>query len=285
VGWPLAFNCDFKSALDHFNHALDIHVQAGNTIWVPIITALISHLAYHYWGRQESAYEYSHKAVALADESGDIYTRLLAYSCHGVSCLGKGDMNGALEYLSIGLAVAEQIDQFYWRPGNHQFLGDIYYELGDYQKSIGHYQKAIRSLERSGNLPSWKNIIELVLIRTGLAADQRPDFDPNFLAEYSTSNELCVYDGLFKRHIGEIMIYLGQLGEAENWLQKAVETHQRNQMRFHLAGDYAIRADVCKRQGDPTAAREYLVCAIEIFKECGADGWVEKYEKDLASVS
>jgi len=25
--------------------------------------------------------------------------------------------------------------------------------------------------------------------------------------------------------------------------------------------------------------------AIEIFKECGADGWVEKYEKELASLS
>jgi len=29
-------------------------------------------------------------------------------------------------------------------------------------------------------------------------------------------------------------------------------------------------------------ARENLDKAIEIFKECGADGWVEKYEKDLA---
>jgi hypothetical protein len=25
--------------------------------------------------------------------------------------------------------------------------------------------------------------------------------------------------------------------------------------------------------------------AIEIFRECGADGWVEKYEKELASFS
>ena len=28
-------------------------------------------------------------------------------------------------------------------------------------------------------------------------------------------------------------------------------------------------------------ARENLIKAKEIFKECGADGWVEKYEKGL----
>ena len=160
LGWPLAFSCDFESALDHFTKALDIHVQADNPIWIPIISALTGHLAYHYWGRQKYAYEYSKKAVSLADESGDLYTRLLAYSCHGVSCLGKGEMGGALKYLSAGLAVAKQIDQFYWRPGNHQFLGDTYYELGDYQESIDHYKEAIRNLERSGNLPSWKNLMD-----------------------------------------------------------------------------------------------------------------------------
>jgi hypothetical protein len=32
-------------------------------------------------------------------------------------------------------------------------------------------------------------------------------------------------------------------------------------------------------------AKEDLNRAIEIFKECGADGWVEKYAKELASLS
>jgi len=30
---------------------------------------------------------------------------------------------------------------------------------------------------------------------------------------------------------------------------------------------------------------EKLNKAIDIFKECGADGWVERYEKELASLS
>lgn len=114
-----------------------------------------------------------------------------------------------------------------------------------------------------------------------MAADEQPDFDPNFLVEYLTANELCVYDGLIKRHIGEIMTYLGELGEAEHWFEQAAETHQKNKMRYHLAGDYAVRSAACKRRSDSMAAREYLTRAINIFKKCGTDGWVEKYEKAL----
>jgi len=42
---------------------------------------------------------------------------------------------------------------------------------------------------------------------------------------------------------------------------------------------------VFKRQVNKPKAIENLNKAIEIFKECGADGWVENYEKELASLS
>jgi hypothetical protein len=32
-------------------------------------------------------------------------------------------------------------------------------------------------------------------------------------------------------------------------------------------------------------AKKNLKKAIEILKECGSDGWVEKYEKELAALS
>jgi len=37
-----------------------------------------------------------------------------------------------------------------------------------------------------------------------------------------------------------------------------------------------------RRKGDQSKAKENLNKAIEIFKKCGADGWVEKYDKELA---
>ena len=38
------------------------------------------------------------------------------------------------------------------------------------------------------------------------------------------------------------------------------------------------------KNGDLPQAREKLQTAIDIFRECGADGWVEKYEKELAAL-
>ena len=55
-------------------------------------------------------------------------------------------------------------------------------------------------------------------------------------------------------------------------------------MMWNLAKDYALYADLFKRKDDLPKAKENLTKAIEIFKECVADGWVEKYEKELASL-
>jgi len=56
-------------------------------------------------------------------------------------------------------------------------------------------------------------------------------------------------------------------------------------MMWNLAQDYALYAKLYKRKNDPLKATEKLNVAIDIFKECGADGWVERYEKELASLS
>jgi hypothetical protein len=44
--------------------------------------------------------------------------------------------------------------------------------------------------------------------------------------------------------------------------------------------DFSLPPDV-----SITKAKENLNKAIEIMEECGADGWVEKYEKELAKLS
>jgi hypothetical protein len=56
-------------------------------------------------------------------------------------------------------------------------------------------------------------------------------------------------------------------------------------MMFNLGRDYTLYADLFKRKGHRLKAQENLGKAIEIFKECGADGWVKKGEKELAILS
>jgi hypothetical protein len=53
---------------------------------------------------------------------------------------------------------------------------------------------------------------------------------------------------------------------------------------WHLAMDYALYSELFKRLGGQSKVRKNLIKAIEILKECGSDGWVEKYEKDLAAI-
>jgi hypothetical protein len=56
-------------------------------------------------------------------------------------------------------------------------------------------------------------------------------------------------------------------------------------MRFHLGRDYAVYADLFKRKGDKEKARQQLVRAIDIYKDCGADGWVTKAEEELPKLA
>jgi hypothetical protein len=39
-----------------------------------------------------------------------------------------------------------------------------------------------------------------------------------------------------------------------------------------------------KRKADFPKVKENLTKATDIFKDCGADGWAEKYEKELAEL-
>ncbi len=65
-------------------------------------------------------------------------------------------------------------------------------------------------------------------------------------------------------------------------MKTAIEADSKNGTRLSLAQDFAQYGELCKRKGDLAMAKEKLGKAIEIFRECGADGWVRKYEEELA---
>ena len=56
-------------------------------------------------------------------------------------------------------------------------------------------------------------------------------------------------------------------------------------MLWHLGRDYALYAELFKRKGDQSKAKENLIKAIDILKECGADGWVDKYRQQMEELS
>ena len=46
-----------------------------------------------------------------------------------------------------------------------------------------------------------------------------------------------------------------------------------------------VYSDLHRKEGVQSKVKQYLNKAAKIFKKCNADGWVEKYEKELAALS
>ncbi|MDO9351391.1 MAG: tetratricopeptide repeat protein, partial [Deltaproteobacteria bacterium] len=222
----------------------------------------------------------------IAEESGDIYSKSFACGCHGISCYGMGFLEEAKTLFLNGIDLTNKIDHHYWNADDNQFLAEIYYEMGKYQMAKDHYEKAIKSIERIGWLPSWINFNKIAIARAKVMNHEK-DIDLESLYSFIPKNKVKLYEGWIQRYIGEILLNIDDqhTSEAEHWIQKAIEADQRNRMMFHLGKDYVLYAELFRRKGDILKAQENLGRAIEIFKECGADGWVEKYEKELAAIS
>jgi tetratricopeptide (TPR) repeat protein len=285
-GTGLSWNCEFQKGFYCLEKALNINVAANNFWGISALKSLISHFVYYFQGKVNLSYQTSDEAICIAEESGDIYSKSMAYISHGICCYGKGFFEKATEHLLKGVDFCERINHFNWNSFGEQALGEICFEIGEYQKSKEHYSKAISLLEHSGLFRSLINLNKIALARTKMVNDER-DIDLESLYEYAAANKMKSFDGMMARYISEILLNIDDhhLSEAGDWINKAIEMDKRNGMMWRLGQDYALYAILLKRKGNTSKAKENLTMAIDIFKECGADGWVERYDEELASLS
>jgi tetratricopeptide (TPR) repeat protein len=223
--------------------------------------------------------------MRIAEESGGIFSKATAYLTHGISCLYKGFFEEAKEHLLKSADFCERINLFIWHALDQNQLGETYFDVGEYQKSKDHFGKAIWILEHGRFSRSYINLNKISLARAKVMNNER-DIDLQSLYGYVTENKLKANDGWMRRNIGEILMNFDdqQMPEAEDWVKQAIKAHKSNGMKWHLGRDYTLYAEFFRRKGDISKAKEKLSKSIEIFTECGADGWVEKYEKELASL-
>jgi hypothetical protein len=109
----------------------------------------------------------------------------------------------------------------------------------------------------------------------------------NSLIASHEKNRLAVCESLGARCIGEIFLHIDDhhMAEAEAWIRRAIEANTGYGTKWNLARDHELYADWFKKKGDIPKAREQLTKAIDLFRGCGADGWVEKYKKELVLIS
>jgi len=285
-GIALAYNCEFERATRYLQRPVDINI-ARKVLWG--IAGAKGNLAYHcylYPGRIDLGFQTSAEAVRIAEESGDIYSKGIAYTVHGNSCYWKGFWEEAEKYLLKALEFCERLHEELYKSIAHTGLAMIYFEMGDFVKSKDHHEKAGWLAEHNRVFPSWVGWQKIGAARSRVMNNEK-DVDLESLYVLSGNNKVKAAEGWISGYIGEILLNIDDrhASEAENWIQKAIEADQRNGMRFNLGNDYALYAEFFKRKGDRLKARENLGRAIEILKECGADGWVSKYEKELALIS
>lgn len=200
----------------------------------------------------------------------------------------KGTFYAAEKYLLEGLINSQKASEVAAEIWAAWTLGHLYFEMGAYVKAEEYYKKTIKTLERSKIFPSSINALKTYLTWAGVrAGTEGQDADLSVLFGYYENNKLNFFKGMIARSIGDILMQVDDehMADSEIWIKKAIEADKRNGTRWYLATDHALYAEWFKEKGDLSRAKEQLNRAIEIFRECGADGWVKKYEEELVSLS
>jgi len=287
LGLGLSYGCKYERALYHMGKALEINM-AANSLWgISVVKSIISVWVYDFQGRIDLGYQTSDEALQIAEESGDIYSKAYAYTLHGYSCYHKGFLEQAEEHLLKGIDFCESINLLSQLWLGNSWLGDTYFDMGEYKKSQDCFEKIILRMEQEQArlFPSWMNLYKIAL---ALAKVMNNETDINLaeLFKCHEDNRYEMLEGWMSRHIGEILLNIDDkhISEAEDWVKRAIEADKGNGMMFQLGKDYAAYAELFKRKGDIPKAKENLSKAIEIYKECGADGWVTRAEEEQAKM-
>jgi class 3 adenylate cyclase/tetratricopeptide (TPR) repeat protein len=284
-GCLLGWNCEFEKAEQYIRRALDINLTARNLWGIAVMKSNLACFCYHYPGKMNLGFQITEEAVQTAEESGDSLSKGISYVSHGISCFDKGLLDEAEKHFLKGLNFSERINLHSWNAIARIYLGEIYFETGDFARSKEHYEKESWILDHNRLWPSMANLGKVGLVRSKVLNKEK-DMDLESLYVHSRNNKVRAFEGWIQGYIGQILLNVDDqhISESEHWIQKAIEADQGNRMMSHLGQDYALYADLFERKGNRLKARENLGKAIEILKECGADGWVEKYEKELAAL-
>ncbi len=283
LGLVLAFNCDFEKAIHHFDGLVSPSITVERAWLVSYLKSNISVYAYDYQGMVGLGYQISEEALRIAEESGDIYSKAVAYACHGTSCYYRGLLEEAEQYLIKGSKFTEKINMVAHNAVANQWLGHVYCDLGNYQKAQDHYTTAIYVRVHSGLAPSSTKLNRIALLRAKVLSGDK-DINLELMYRYVRENKVRIYEGCMARYIGDILLHLDESfsTEAEEWIGKAIDADNRNGMSCDLGRDYALCGEFFKKKGQSSKAKEFLEKAIEIFKRCGADGWVQTTEETLS---
>jgi class 3 adenylate cyclase/tetratricopeptide (TPR) repeat protein len=280
-----ACDCDFEKARSLLQNAVKMNAAANNLWGIAAMKAQLAYFCYYWAGSINSLAEVSSEALKIAEESGDPISRGISHTSYGVNCYVNGHLGDAKHHLLEGGKLLGRISMYGWEVNAYASLAETYIEMKDYLKARESIDHSLRILEAAQIQPSWARLCQVAKTMCDVMLGDR-DVNLESLRALYGKNRVKAVDGWTCRVLGEIFLNLGDshVVEAEYWIRRAIEADERNGMMFHLGRDYALYADLLSRQGDRERAQARLGMAIEILKECGATGWVTKYEMEMAKL-
>ena len=281
----LYYENEIEKSIEYLNKASELSAAADDP-WSAIFSKSYIVSWFYVWqGKIDLAHKHSLECLRVAEESGDIYYKTPAYISYGVLSYVKGDFDKAESYLLQALAFSEKTGHYTNWMTACQHLFEVYVSKADYKEAQNYYTRMIPILEPTRYRPS-----EIGLYKVGLARaralDSDQDINVSEILKYHSGIRSKAIKQRCSRYICEILLNIdSHMNEAKNWIEKTIETDKTNNFIFFLGQDHVLYAEFFKRKGTLSKAKEHLNTAIEIFRDCGADGWVEKYEKELAALS
>ena len=88
-GCALGYNCEFERSAKYFQRGIDINVAAKNLWGIAIMKSQLAFFDYFLAGKIDLGFQITQEAVSVAEESGDIYCKTVAFVDHAFSCYGK----------------------------------------------------------------------------------------------------------------------------------------------------------------------------------------------------
>ena len=210
----------------------------------------------------------------------------MAYAVYGSACFFKGDFKRAFNLLPKAIDLCRKSGILSWKAWAEFWLANAYFTSHHAKEAIEFYTRTISTMSEMWQGPFWWGPYHKISLERAILLDGgtiNPAFDPGI---YRRENKFKVAEGIIESTIADILIKIDPkfIPEAEASVRAAIAADERNQTKWYLGQDYAVYSEVCRIKGDLPLARAHLMKAIDIFGECGADGWVSKYEKQLASL-
>ena len=287
VGSFVCHNFQFEESLACLQTTFDLSALANNLTGMTQAKSSLA-MNYNLWGKQKLAFRMSTEALETARKSGDVLALQAAYSSHGMSCYYKGSLPEAEQYLVEAMAYYEKGANGAWGQIAASSLGYTYGDMHKYVKALEFTEKFISMIEDTRTLLSWRNVYQLFVTKLNILSKDK-DVDLHEVEDLIATHEksrLAACEAFGARFIAEIYMHIDDyhMIEAEKWINRAIGFNTKYDTKWELARDHVVYAEWFFKGGDLAKAREHLTRAIGLFGKCGADGWVEKYEKELATL-